>query len=83
MALCSISDFLSFCRSIRISAGLYLNAARNLLQTLSRTPPLPSDDDGLGHPRLASYWVPDNGCDGLQTTQHKALGEGGGLMPCV
>ncbi|CAI8711459.1 hypothetical protein EMIT051CA3_100262 [Pseudomonas chlororaphis] len=51
-----------------------LNAARNLLQTLSCTTLLHADEVGLGRVAQALYPLLDDGCDVLQAAQYKALG---------
>ncbi|CAI8864808.1 hypothetical protein EMIT0373P_40516 [Pseudomonas chlororaphis] len=52
-----------------------LNAARNLLQTLSCTTLLHADEGDLGRVTQALHLLLDDGCDVLQATQCKALRE--------
>ncbi|KAA5836504.1 hypothetical protein F2A38_28965 [Pseudomonas chlororaphis] len=61
---------------LQASASLRLNAARNLLQTLSCTTLLHADEGDLGRVTQALYLLLDDGCDVLQAAQCKALGEG-------
>ncbi|SEL68473.1 hypothetical protein SAMN03159362_3953 [Pseudomonas sp. NFIX51] len=69
---------------LQASASLRLNAARNLLQTLSCTTLLHADEGDLGCVIQALYLVLGDGRDVLQAAQSKAFGGGGsGLMPCV
>ncbi|AZD70275.1 hypothetical protein C4K17_6434 [Pseudomonas chlororaphis subsp. aurantiaca] len=52
-----------------------LNAARNLLQTLSCTTLLHADEGDLGRVTQALHLLLDDGCDVLQAAQYKALGK--------
>jgi len=64
---------------LHVSASLRLNAARNLLQTLSCGGLLHADEADLGYVAQALYVLLDDGCDVLQAAQCKALGEGVGV----
>jgi hypothetical protein len=53
-----------------------LNAARNLLQTLSCTTLLHADEGDSGRVTQALYLLLGDGCEVLQAAQSKALGRG-------